>query len=207
MWLEDRHDGNPPKSALACPPAASRPRLDGVLGDPVWQHDQRAVLSSPRRDDAAWPAAVWLAYDQQFLYLAARCRKAPNVKYPPGNGPRPRDSDLSRYDRVELWLDVNRDYTSYWRLAIDHRGWTGESCTEDSTWDPTWYVAAADDDVHWHAEAAIPLAELAPQPPSKGQAWTVGMRRTVPGTGRQSWTEPASADAVRPEGFGLLIFD
>ena len=192
---------------MRCHDTAVRPKLDGILGDAVWQTEERAILHSPLRDDAPWPAAVWLAYDNQFLYLAARCRKAPGVGYPPANGPRARDPDLSGHDRVELWLDVNRDYSSYWRLAIDFRGWTGESCVADSMWNPTWYVAAAADQTHWHVEAAIPLTELTAEKPTKGQAWAIGIQRTVPGVGFQSWTQPASAEIVRPEGFGYLIFE
>jgi hypothetical protein len=123
------------------------------------------------------------------------------------DGPRPRDPDLAQHDRIELWLDVNRDYTSFWRLAVDHRGWTGESCVDDATWDPTWYVAAAADETHWHVEAAIPMSELVPRTPAADTAWAIGLQRTVPGVGFQSWTLPASAEFVRPEGFGYLIFD
>jgi hypothetical protein len=34
----------------------------------------------------------------------------------------------------------------------------------------------------------------------------VGVQRTVPGVGFQSWSHPAGVK-IRPEGFGLLVFE
>ena len=84
------------------------------------------------------------------------------------------------------------------------RGWTAEDCWGDRSWDPAWYVAAGEAEEAWTAEIAIPLAELAGEPTIAGKCWAVGVQRTVPGTGFQSWTTPAAARAV-PEGFGLLL--
>jgi hypothetical protein len=147
-----------------------------------------------------------LAHDEEFLFLAARGRKAVGAQYPPGHGTRPRDPDIDQRDRIDIYLDVNRDYSSYWRLSLDHRGWTGEACLADRTWNPTWYVAASDAPGLWQAEAAIPLAELVDAPLKSDEAWAVGIQRTVPGVGFQSWTRPASPERVVPEGFGYVIF-
>ncbi|GAG36656.1 unnamed protein product, partial [marine sediment metagenome] len=89
---------------------------------------------------------------------------------------------------------------------IDHRGWPGEGCWGDGTWNPTWFVAAETADGVWTAEAAIPLDQLTGRYPNSRAVWAVGIQRTVPGVGFQSWTTPAATD-VRPEGFGYLIFD
>ena len=64
------------------------------------------------------------------------------------------------HDRVAVRLDVDRDYTTAFELAVDHRGWTHDACWNDATWNPTWFVAAAADESTWTVEAAIPLAEL-----------------------------------------------
>ena len=206
MWLETSR-GTPPKPTWTCHVAAQRPRLDGVLEEAAWQSGQPVVLHSLLDKDRGWPAAVWLAYDREFLFLAARCRKAPGVRYVASTGARPRDANLDDHDRIELFMDVNRDYTSFWRLAIDHRGWTGESCLEDTTWNPTWYVASNVDEQHWYVEAAIPIRALSSKRPTRGDTWAIGIQRTVPGAGFQAWTHPASPDRVRPEGFGYLMFD
>jgi len=147
-----------------------------------------------------------LAHDAEFLYLAVECAQAPGTRYEASEGPRPRDPDLSEEDRVDLFLDLDRDFATYFRLTIDHRGFTGEGCWGDSTWDPTWFVAADASDGIWRAEAAIPLDQLTGRLPTSQTVWAIGIQRTAPGSGFQSWTTPAATD-VRPEGFGYLIFD
>ena len=205
-WLAAPTNRSPAKNVWSCLKAAVRPHLDGRLDEPVWREAMQVELKSAQRDDAQWPAVVRLAYDDEFLYIAAECRKAPGASYPETDAVRPRDPDLTSRDRVELYLDVDRDRATSWRLVFDHRGWTGESCWGDATWNPTWYVAAESDAEVWTVEAAIPLAELSSQQPRAGQAWAVGAQRIVPGAGFQSWTQPA-AIAVVPEGFGLLVFE
>ena len=91
-------------------------------------------------------------------------------------------------------------------LYVDHRGWTRESCFDDLTWNPRWFVAARDTDREWTCEIAIPLHELTPQAPLARDAWAIGIQRIVPQVGFQSWTQPAALDA-QPRGFGLLVFE
>jgi hypothetical protein len=157
-------------------------------------------------DDDSWPATVWLSRDEEFVYWAVECRKAPGCEYQPSDSPRPRDPDLASQDRMELLIDVDRDYTTALRFTVDHRGWTGESCWGDRKWNPTWFVAAASDAQVWRVEAAIPLAEFAELPIESAEAWGLGLQRIVPGVGFQSWSQPADASG-RAEGFGLLLLD
>ena len=72
---------------------------------------------------------------------------------------RARDADLSRFDRVSLLLDLDRDYQTYFHLQIDQRGAVAEDCWGDRTWDPRWFVACKPGPDGWTAEAAIPLLE------------------------------------------------
>lgn len=201
-----QQQGFQPKPTLRCAKAAVRPRLDGKLDDPLWQTARRAELHSPQGEDAAWPASMLMAYDDRFLYLAMEARQAPGGNYEPATGQRLRDGDLSRRDRVDVYLDLNRDYATYYHLAIDSRGWTTDDCWGDSTWNPQWFVAASTADGVWTAEAAIPLGELSATAPVAGAAWAIGLQRTIGGVGFQSWNAPAAVD-VMPEGFGYLIFD
>jgi hypothetical protein len=193
-----------------CIRAPGKPRLDGILDDSVWRVAKRAELKSALHDDGEWPAIVMLAHDDQFLYLAASCREASGVSYKPANRTRPRDADLSAHDRIELYVDIDRDYATAFRFVIDSRGWTHDSCWQDSSWNPKWYVASTQaNDVStsptWTAEAAISLAELnGPMQPR--DAWVIGLQRVVPNVGFQSWNRPAAVE-VQPEGFGVIQFD
>jgi len=205
LWLA-RPSRQPPKAMLKCVRASRKPRLDGRLDDEVWQACTPAVLTSPHRDDAEWPATTMLTYDDEFLYFAAHCRKAAGVEYPAADAPRSRDPELGDRDRIDLLVDVDRDYATYYRLTIDHRGWCAESCFGISSWNPEWFVAAAEDEQTWTIEVAIAREELAGNLPNQRNTWAAGIQRVVPGAGFQAWTQP-SAVRVRPEGFGLLAFD
>jgi len=205
QWLA-KPEGLPPKPVLTCTAAREKPRLDGKLDDAVWRRARPAPLQSVHYDDAQWSGSVMLAYDAEFLYIAVNCRRAPGAAHAAADGPRPRDPDLSGQDRVEVLLDLDRDYASYYRLTIDHRGWVADGCWGDRTWNPNWFVAAAATPTHWTAEAAVPLEQLTGSNPGSRDVWAVGIQRTVPGVGFQSWSKPAST-SVRPEGFGYLIFE
>ena len=195
------------KPRLKCVKAQSKPRLDGRLDDAVWKRAETATLESAQHDDGDRQAAVLLAYDAEFLYLAIQCRNAPNEKWD-GNQPqgRPRDADLSTHDRIEVFLDIDRDYATFYRLTVDHRGWTNDRLWEDHTWNPTWYVAALRDERGWTAEAAIPIKELTGQSPQPREVWAIGLQRVTPGVGFQTWNRPAAVD-VLPDGFGHLEFE
>jgi len=149
---------------------------------------------------------VMLARDSEYLYLAVRCQKAAGANYPVAKQTRHRDPDLTQRDRVDLYLDLDRDYATYYHLTVDHRGWVADSFWAVSGWNPQWYVASTDAKGQWTAEAAIPLAELAAKPPSRRDVWAIGIQRTIPNVGFQSWSWPAEREP-RPEGFGYLSFD
>jgi len=204
LWLAGPR-GKSPKETWSCVRTSEKPRLDGKLDEALWSAANTVELHSAARDDAEWPAVAMLACDDEFLYLGISCTHAPGFDYQTSEQPRPRDAELDDRDRVELLIDVDRDFTSYYRLVIDHRGWTHESCWGDASWDPDWYVAHGDADGVWTAEAAIPLAELGGKPPVAGATWAVGIQRVAPGAGLQSWTTPAAVDGL-PEGFGYLMF-
>jgi photosystem II stability/assembly factor-like uncharacterized protein len=205
LWFDTRR-GYAPKPTLPCRRAASKPLLDGKLDDEAWENADQADLKSQLDDDADWPATVKIARDEEYLYLGVACRKLPGTDYPTSDEARSRDRDLSNADRVEFLIDVDRDYNSFFRLTVDHRGWTGEACFGDIRWNPKWFVAAASDADSWFIEAAIPLKEFGETKNFGTNAWAVGIQRIGPGVGFQSWTQPATA-LGRTDGFGYLVLE
>ena len=196
----------PPKKILSCAAARKKPLLDGRLDDEVWKKARAVSLSSDPKDDVDSPAAISMAFDDEFLYVGISCRKATGVSYAADTRPRTHDADQSAQDRVELLLDMDRDYGSFYRLCVDHRGFTADSCFGDPTWNPAWYVAAGGDEKYWTAEIAIPFSELCAAPPKTRAAWAIGVQRIIPTVGFQSFTHPATIQP-RMEGFGILMFE
>jgi hypothetical protein len=204
----------PPQALAICRQIVERPYLDGLLSDACWE-DAKEIHLSDKADDAGsvrgttdpTQTMILFAYDDEFLYLAA---KVPRAEGPPKDNPqtkgRQHDADLSRHDRLCIRLDLDRDYTTWYEFQIDQRGLTAESCWEDRRWNPNWYVAAEADTSIWRVEAAIPWREMTPLPPRRGSIYGVSILRTIPSVGLQSWTQPATTK-LQPSSFGLLKFD
>jgi tetratricopeptide (TPR) repeat protein len=200
--------GHPSKPILSCIRAEAKPHLDGKLDDPIWQKAKSVSLQSAQHDDAEWPAEVLLAYDSEFLYLAGRCKQTASTRQalPPPSGSRSRDGDLSAHDRIQIFLDADRDFTTFYHLAVDERGWTNDRWWNEAAWNPTWYVASDRTEDGWTFEAAIAWSLFMGRAPQPRETWAVGIQRVVPGLGFQSWSNPASIK-IRPEGFGYLVFE
>jgi photosystem II stability/assembly factor-like uncharacterized protein len=205
-WKANGSQGECPKTVWSCRRGAQRPKLDGVLDDPIWEHAAPVELEGATDDANAWPTTVVTAYDEQFLYVAIACAKAPQRVYETAQGARERDADLSGADRVEISLDIDRDYVTAWQFTVDEQGRGRDACWGDLSWDPKWYIAASQNDGAWFAEAAIPLSELSVEPAKVGTAWTVTVKRVAPGAGVQAWCAPAMAEDSLEEG-GWLVFE
>jgi photosystem II stability/assembly factor-like uncharacterized protein/tetratricopeptide (TPR) repeat protein len=204
LWLRNRN-GAPPKAIASCRQTSERPFLDGKLDDPCWNGLKPMTLKNAVGETAKdYPTEAFLAYDREFLYVAVRC-KHPKRNYVAPVKERQHDADLRKFDRVCLLLDIDRDYGTYFRLAIDQRGCLFEDCWGDATWDPRWFVAVDSNEEGWTAEAAIPLVELTSDAPTIGHAWACNVTRILPGRGVQGWSTPADV-LPRPEGMGLMIF-
>jgi photosystem II stability/assembly factor-like uncharacterized protein len=206
LWLANRNAmPTLPKPLGVCKLTDTRPLLDGKLDDDCWKAAKPLDLKSADKGDATgYKTEGLLTYDDKYLYIGVRCAHPAGKKAEPV-AKRTRDADLSGHDRVDILLDLDRDYQTYYRFQIDHRGALAEDCWGDRTWNPKYHVAFHSDDTGWTAEMAIPLAELTGDRPAHGKAWAANLVRVVPGVGVQSWSGPADGDP-RPEGMGLLQF-
>jgi hypothetical protein len=205
LWLM-QPSPDVPKPFVNCKRTLERPKLDAVLDEPLWQQAKSVELRGGELDREMPAATALLTSDGEYLYVALRCEKDREYEYLPARERRAHDADLSLNDRVEFHLDLDRDYATYYTLAIDYRGFTCDASLGDESWNPKWYVAASETKTTWTIEAAIPLTELQTKPPQPRDAWALGVQRILPGRGFSSWNHPATAN-VLPEGFGLLVFE
>ncbi len=180
--------------------AATKPHLDGKLNDVCWRNVAVAVVPSP----AGYSTKARFVFDDQFLYVGVECRHpaAPPV---PKAAARGRDDDLTGRDRVELMLDLDRDYATYYRLCVDRAGRAAEDCCGDATWNPKWFIAVDSQETGWTAELAIPLGELTGSPKLAGQTWAMNLTRLIPGVACAAWSGPGSASPT-PATMGQLRF-
>lgn len=214
-----------PKPVLQCARAEAPPVLDGLLSDPCWRNatdleltpegadrelpdatfvGSRRTTPSPGRLNNGTGAIAMLAYDSKYLYFAASLPRFEGLADDPVQyAGRTHDAELLDFDRVALCIDTDRDYSTFYEFEVDSRGQTRDACWRDASWNPQWYVANDADTQRWTIEAAIPLEELTPLSSLAGQVWSIGIVRTMPTVGVESWTHPSGA-TPRPATFGLV---
>jgi photosystem II stability/assembly factor-like uncharacterized protein len=205
-WLAEPDKPLPRKLRVVCRFTKDKPMLDGKLDEAFWQ--QKATELKTGDTPSAIPnskSEIVLAHDEEYLYLAVRCAKCSEILYSSEGGPRTYDADLSLQDRLRIFLDLDRDYTTYFVLTVDHRGWTNDACWRDQSWNPKWFVASGGDAEHWNVEAAIPRGELTSTPPKIGEAWTIACERIMPGLGTQVLSG-SDVEEFGPQQFGVLVF-
>jgi len=215
LWMTDRGlIGTQPKPMAVCRHSDVRPLLDGKLDEACWLDTKPMELkvSSSAGDKAdevkafaeGYKTEAKFAYDEKFLYIGVSCVHPKGAKVEPA-AKRTRDADMAGRDRVDILLDLDRDYQTYYRFQVDHRGCLAEDCWGDKTWNPKYFAAFHSTETGWTAEIAIPLVELTCDRPAHGRTWAANVSRIVPGKGLQTWSGPAD-DVPRPEGMGLLQF-
>ncbi len=172
-----------PVTTLVCRATDTRPRLDGKLDEAFWQqaiesgdYVQSRVTLPRLRPDSGNDIAVF-AYDDEFLYAGFTCQKIQGHYYNARKLARPRDANLERRDRIELAIDLDRDYRSANRFVVDHRGWVREGCGGSDGWNPDWYVSQSEDEFSWTVEFAIPLEHITPSPIEPGTIWAFQVSR------------------------------
>src|SRR5262249_46029145 len=106
LWLTNR-SGPPPKPVVLSRLTDAKPFLDGKLDDASGQGLKPLVLRDAAGETAQDHATeAWFAHDEQYLYIALRCKHPAGQHVPPVKV-RPRDADLRGFDRVSILLDLD----------------------------------------------------------------------------------------------------
>ncbi len=198
-----------PKPLALCARTDARPRLDGEFDDACWQQAEPYVIETMVNDQTATSARWRVAYDNEFLYLAVECRRLKGSAVAPrGRPPRAHDDARHSPDRIEVSLDLDRDYVTAYRLAVDELGRSADDCCGDTSWNPTWYIASAGDETMWTSEAAIAWSQLAPRSPQPGDTWAMGVTRVIAGQSQHAWSDTFTSRAPTTAGsaWGFLQF-
>jgi hypothetical protein len=184
MWLTNRSAIAIQPKPLATMTTGAKPFLDGVLNDDCWKDSKPIELNTTTGNTNGYSTTGYFTMDDEYLYLAVVCKHPEGKQQPKATG-RKRDDDLRGMDRVDLMLDLDRDYQTYYRLQIDQRGCVAEDCTGDVSWNPKYFVAVEPTSTGWTAEVAIPRSELTTSPFKVGQTWAMNLTRVIPSVGCQ----------------------
>ncbi|MDR0390886.1 MAG: hypothetical protein LBH59_03190 [Planctomycetaceae bacterium] len=185
-------------------PSKPRYKLNELVNDkyfrPGTNREKQSLAESKN-----FGTKVMFMYDSRHLYIGFRCPKSPDFKYPPiPERPRVRDSNISDQDRIEILIDVDRDYNTFYSWTIDSRGWVVDSYFGDKTWNSNCFIARMDDKDAWYIEMAITLDTLTGNLPAPKNVWGIGVRRIIPDVGIECWNAENSLNLG--EGLGFLMF-
>ncbi len=205
-WLANRQAVPvQPKPLAVCPKTAVKPFLDGKLDDDCWKQYKPVDLKGVSGAGlTAYGTTAYFTFDDEFVYVAVECAH-PDGKQQPKAEKRRRDDDLRGFDRVDVLLDLDRDYQTYYRFQVDQRGCVAEDCWGDTRWNPKWFVAVDPTPTGWTAEIAIPRGELTGASLNHHTTWAMNVSRVVPGVGVRAWSGTPTA-TPRPECMGLMQF-
>jgi len=185
-------------------PATPRQRLAELLQENATRRVGMVREERLRLMSRNFGTQIMFLHNGEHLYIGLRCPKVPGVDYSvPENQPQLRDTGSLGQDRVEILIDVDRDYSTYYSLTIDSRGWVTDASLGNRDWNPEWHVVPHESEHAWYIEAAIPLSKLTQRPMLPNTVWNVAIRRLVPGVGIECWNAENSFELNK--GFGLLV--
>ncbi len=175
-----------PRPTIVAVPAQNAVRLDGILDEPVWQQTrpQSGFLQAEPREGmpATEKTEVWVAYDDERLYLAAFLYDSD-----PGgivvNDIR-KDFDESSQDVFSVILDTFADGRNGYVFMTNPEGARGDRQVSHEgreiniSWDAVWSVETQRTSEGWSVEMAIPFRAIRFDPHSGGK-WGVNFSRTV----------------------------
>ncbi len=158
-------------------------KIDGYLGERVWQNGGYNDFTQSEPMDGTSPSEetiVWVAFDQEGVYIAARLYDSHPDKIVGRLG---RRDDILDSDWFIFSVDPYYDRRSGYQFAVNPRGsiidWTIFNDEQtDATWDGVWHSAARVDDEGWTVEISIPYDQLRFKG-GGGYAWGVNFCRFI----------------------------
>ena len=166
-------------------------QVDGRLNEAVWRTPPVATEFTQRNPAEGEPATertdVWIAYDVNAIYIAARMHDRRPVSARLGR----RDSSLPGSDWFSVTFDSYHDHLSAYQFSVNPAGVRRDirvSATndEDETWDPVWEAAAHSDSAGWQVEISVPLSQLRFRAEDE-QTWGIQLVREISRNAEESW--------------------
>lgn len=196
-----------------------KPQIDGALDEVAWNgvvplDDFYQCIDKMRAYPIEGRSEAYVGYRGDTLYVAIKGYEESTAELVAQTTQRDAFS-LSRDDCVEIFLDPDHDYQSYFQLLINSLGTLSDLSSskdfggfnESSEWNGTFEIATRVEDTFWTVEVAIPAAELGGASITKGAVWGFNLARVrIPAAEYGQWA-PTYGSALRPDLFGFLLFD
>jgi hypothetical protein len=140
--------------------------IDGKLDDPIWEKAQwggEFIQREPYEGkEPSQKTAFKIMYDEKNLYVGIRAYDSEPGKIVK----RMTRRDNFDGDWVGINIDSYHDLRTAFAFRVNAAGIKGDAAitedgsSDDSTWDPTWFVKTSVDAKGWVAEMQIPFSQL-----------------------------------------------
>jgi hypothetical protein len=157
--------------------------VDGLLSEAIWQRSSVSDFIQVDPDEGApacFQTEVWVAYDDDALYVAARLHDASpdSILTRLGRRDEGTDSDLFQVD-----LDTFHDHETGFSFTVNPSGCMRDETLfndswRDDSWDAVWETGVLIDERGWTTEIAVPFSQLRFQD-SENPEWGVNFSRLV----------------------------
>jgi len=185
---------------IAIPPVSAAPRIDGDIGDPVWQRAVRIpAFTLHKGGKPAQQTEAWLCVDKNRLYLALKCHEdkmaylTANVTVDGGK--------VWEDDCVEVFIDGNLDRSTCCQICVNSLGKQYWSDPDRPGWRAKSVAAATTGAKAWFVEIAIPLRNVG----LTGNVFGLNLcreRRPMEAMELSCWC-PTGGSFRQPEKFGV----
>ena len=167
-------------------------RIDGRLDDVAWQQATPVTGFIQRLPDEGRPARqqsdLWVAYDDDALYVGARLRDDEPARIVRRLTRRDVPADA---DRFSIFFDPHHDHLTGVEFRVSAAGVQKDAVIyndvyQDDTWDAVWESEVGVDDSGWIVEMRIPFSQLR-FPQADVLTWGINAQRIVHRSGEESW--------------------
>lgn len=161
----------------------SNMKVDGILSEPVWHQQGFTNFTERDPNEGSVPSQrteVWVAYDDENLYVAARMYDTSPDSIVARLARR--DMDVSA-DKFTVYLDPYHDKRSGYYFGVNAAGTIYDGTLynddwNDNSWDGVWEAKTHIDSLGWTAELRIPLSQLRFQK-TDSMVWGIDFERFI----------------------------
>jgi hypothetical protein len=190
------------------------PQIDGRLDDEAW-NSADAIEDFVQEDpDNMQPpterTVVRIAYDDRYLYIAARCYSRTVAQIRTGLG---RRDNFPLSDVIEFAFDPRHDHLTAYVFRVNASGVQSDitffdDTSSNSDYDGVWEVATQLTPDGWDAELRIPFSQMRfSVPPGDLAVWGLQVRRDMAHRAEvDRWVPRPRGQQGQVSRFGHLIF-
>jgi hypothetical protein len=173
------------------------PQIDGILDEALYQRLPPItdfVQQDPDEGQLATePTLVWLMFDDQNLYIAARCRDSQPHRIV-ANDMRRDGSNVSQNDNLSVVIDTYHDRRNGYEFLMNSIGGAWDTQVTDErdanrNWNTVWVPRSRRDAEGFTVEIAIPFRSLRYRGAGP-QEWGINIRRNVRWKNELSYLSP-----------------